>query len=336
MYAVFRKLLFQLDPEFAHHAGLKGLNVARALGMIDILSPCKWEKPTACMNLTFSNPVGLAAGLDKDGKYIDALGALGFGFIEVGTVTPKPQPGNDKPRLFRLKEHQAIINRMGFNNEGIDALVARVQHRKYKGVLGINIGKNKLTPNEEAVNDYLICMQKAYPVADYIAVNISSPNTPGLRALQAAEEIKSLLSRLKDEQAVLEQQHGVYRPLAVKIAPDLDAEAVEEIAEIVKAVEMDSIIATNTTVSREAVAGHKHAAEAGGLSGAPVRAESSRVIAQLSSVLKDEVPIIGVGGIMSGADAKEKLEAGATLTQVYSGFIYKGPRLLNEIKAACS
>jgi len=336
MYDAFRKVLFQLDPERAHHMGLKGLNLLAGLGLAKVLNPCVWDEPVECMGLTFPNLIGLAAGLDKDGKYIDAMGCLGFGFIEVGTVTPRPQSGNPKPRLFRLKEHQAIINRMGFNNEGIDALVDRVEKRKYKGMLGVNIGKNKLTPNEEAVNDYLTCLQKAYPVADYIAVNISSPNTPGLRALQGAEEIKKLLGRLKEEQAALEQQHGVYRPLTVKIAPDLETEAVEEIGNIVREVGMDGVIATNTTVSREAVSGHIYAEEAGGLSGAPVREASTQVVRTLSRVLGNEFPVIGVGGILKGQDAKEKLDAGATLIQVYSGFIYRGPELLNEIQMACS
>ena len=326
--------MFRMDAEKAHVFGLHNLARLHRLGLIGLIKPLKFNKPVEVMGLVFPNPIGLAAGLDKDGTCIDAFASLGFGFVEIGTVTPKPQPGNEKPRLFRLKEHKAIINRMGFNNQGVDALVQRAAKRKSKGVLGINIGKNKVTPNEEALEDYLISLRKVYPVADYVAVNISSPNTPGLRDLQAGEELVALLTALKQEQGLLESEHGRYVPIALKIAPDLSPESIREIAEILADSGLDGIIATNTTIDRSAVEGHPLAGEAGGLSGAPVRDSSTEVIRILAETLQGRLPIIGVGGIMNGEDAKQKLDAGASLVQVYSGFIYKGPPLLHEIAKA--
>ena len=334
MYDLLRNLMFRMDAEKAHVFGLHNLARMHKLGLTKLVNPLQYTKPVDVMGLTFPNPIGLAAGLDKDGTCIDAFGALGFGFVEIGTVTPKPQPGNDKPRLFRLKEHQAIINRMGFNNEGVDALVARAEKRTFPGVLGINIGKNKVTPNEAALDDYLYCLRKVYPVADYVAVNISSPNTPGLRDLQAGEELVELLTSLKQEQGLLESEHGKYVPIALKIAPDLEPSAVKEIAEILADSGLDGIIATNTTIERAAVEGHALAGETGGLSGAPVRDASTEVIRVLAETLQGRLPIIGVGGVLDGADAKEKLEAGASLVQVYSGFIYRGPALLHDIAKA--
>ena len=283
------------------------------------------------MGITFPNPVGLAAGLDKNAAVIDAMVALGFGFIEVGTVTPRPQPGNPKPRLFRLKEAQGIVNRFGFNNLGVDHLIENVKAAKYKGVLGINIGKNFDTPMENAVDDYLICMQKVYAHATYITVNISSPNTKNLRALQEKEALAHLLATLKLEQTKLANQHGKYVPITLKIAPDLEFEQINEIADLLMEHNIDGVIATNTTLDRDRVQGIEHAEEAGGLSGAPVRKKSTLVIQQLSQRLQGAVPIIGVGGILSGADAVEKIAAGADLVQVYSGLIYKGPKLVHDI-----
>lgn len=283
------------------------------------------------MGLSFPSPVGLAAGLDKNGAVIDGMAKMGFGFIEVGTVTPRPQPGNPKPRLFRVPEAQGIINRFGFNNLGVDNLISNVKASRYQGILGINIGKNFDTPLERAVEDYLICMQKVYAYASYITVNISSPNTKNLRDLQSADALSSLLSSLKAEQSKLAQQHGKYVPLALKIAPDLTAEQVHEIAGLLMQHHIDAVIATNTTLSREAVKGLPHAEETGGLSGAPVRDVSTFVIRQLSEVLQGKVPIIGVGGILSGPDAAEKIAAGASLVQLYSGLIYRGPKLVHEV-----
>jgi dihydroorotate dehydrogenase len=283
------------------------------------------------MGLTFPNPVGLAAGLDKNGDYIDALAALGFGFIEIGTVTPRPQPGNPKPRLFRIPEASAIINRMGFNNLGVDHLVRNVQGMRYRGILGINIGKNFDTPIERATDDYLSCLTKVYPHASYVTVNISSPNTKNLRQLQQSDELGQLLGALKAEQTRLADLHGKYVPLALKIAPDLDTEQVIAIADLLRAHRIDAVIATNTTLSRQGVENLPHGAEAGGLSGAPVRLQSTTVVKQLSIALQGELPIIGVGGILSGLDAQEKIKAGASLVQIYSGLIYRGPELITEI-----
>ena len=292
------------------------------------------------MGLTFPNPVGLAAGLDKDGAYIDGLAALGFGFIEIGTVTPRAQPGNPKPRMFRLPEAQALINRMGFNNGGVDAFVRNVQasrfYQEQRGILGLNIGKNADTPIERATDDYLYCLDKVYPYAAYVTVNISSPNTKNLRQLQQASEIDALLSALKMAQSQLADKHGRYVPLVLKIAPDLDDEQIDTIASALLRNHIDGVIATNTTITRDAVQGLTHANETGGLSGAPVRDLSTRVIRALHQVLQGEIPIIGVGGILSGADASEKMAAGASLIQLYTGLIYRGPELVIECASACA
>ncbi|MFS1428315.1 quinone-dependent dihydroorotate dehydrogenase, partial [Vibrio splendidus] len=284
-----------------------------------------------CMGLTFKNPVGLAAGLDKNGECIDAFGAMGFGFVEVGTVTPRPQAGNDKPRLFRLVEAEGIINRMGFNNLGVDNLIENVKKSNYDGILGINIGKNKDTPIEKGAEDYIICMEKVYQYAGYIAVNISSPNTPGLRSLQYGEALDDLLSELKTKQSELEAKHGKYVPLALKIAPDLSDDEISQICESLIKNKIDGVIATNTTLDRSIVEGMKHCDEAGGLSGRPVQSRSTEVVRKLHQELGDTLPIIGVGGVDSYVAAKEKMMAGAKLVQVYSGFIYKGPGLVGDI-----
>jgi dihydroorotate dehydrogenase len=332
MYPLLRPLLFSLDPETAHHATLDALKTAHSIGLLCAKHPA--ANPRAVMGLTFPNPVGLAAGLDKNGEYIDALAALGFGFIEVGTVTPRPQPGNPKPRMFRLPEAQGIINRMGFNNLGVDALVENVRRAKYKGILGINIGKNFDTPIEKAACDYLIGLRKVYTHASYVAINISSPNTKNLRQLQGGDELDSLLEQLKAEQENLANLHGKYVPLAVKIAPDLDPEQIQQIAALLIRHRIDGVIATNTTLSREGVENLTHGDEAGGLSGAPVREKSTAIIRELAAALNGTLPIIGVGGILSGADAVEKIQAGAALVQIYSGMIYRGPDLVGEtIKA---
>lgn len=331
IYPLLRPLLFQLDPETAHHVTLEGLQLAYKSGLSPLFKAQNTEKPIDVMGLHFDNPVGLAAGLDKNGDYIDALAALGFGFIEIGTVTPRPQPGNPKPRLFRLPEHQAILNRMGFNNKGIDHLIEQVKQARYRGVLGINIGKNFDTPLEKAVNDYLIGLEKSYPYASYITINISSPNTKNLRQLQQGEEISRLLSALKDAQLRLQQQHGKYVPLVVKIAPDLSDEEIRHIAGLLKSLAIDGVIATNTTIDRSAIADHPLANENGGLSGAPVREKSTAVVKKLADELSGALPIIAAGGILNGRDAQEKIEAGAKLVQIYSGLIYRGPQLITDI-----
>jgi dihydroorotate dehydrogenase len=283
------------------------------------------------MGIDFPNPVGLAAGLDKNARVIDGMAALGFGFIEVGTVTPLPQPGNPKPRLFRLPEAQGIVNRFGFNNLGVNQLLRNVAAAKYRGVLGINIGKNFATPMENAVDDYLICLRKVYPYASYVTVNISSPNTKNLRVLQEKEALSSLLQSLKQEQARLADGHGKYVPVVLKIAPDLSLEQIHEIADLLMAHKIDGVIASNTTISRDAVQGLKHADQAGGLSGAPVKEKSTWVIRELAHRLQGSLPIIGVGGILSGDDALEKMVAGADLVQLYSGLIYQGPGLVHDV-----
>ena len=331
IYSLAKPALFRLDAERAHDLTLKSLKIAEKAGLLGLL-----PKPLICMSrevmgLTFPSPVGLAAGLDKNGAYIDGLAELGFGFIEIGTITPRPQPGNPKPRLFRVPEAQGIINRFGFNNHGVDALIENVKAARYRGILGINIGKNFDTPNERAVDDYLICMRKVYPHASYITVNISSPNTKNLRELQETDALNALLAALRVEQSLLADQYGRYVPVALKIAPDLDVVQISEIARLLKRHRIDAVIATNTTLSRDAVQGLQHASETGGLSGAPVRDLSTRVIQQLSRELDGELPIIGVGGILSSADAVEKIAAGASLVQVYSGLIYQGPALVRDI-----
>jgi dihydroorotate dehydrogenase len=331
IYAMAKPLLFCLDAEVAHDVTIKSLKLATKLHVTQYFNHAPTCQPRTVMGITFPNPVGLAAGLDKNGAVIDGMSALGFGFIEVGTVTPRSQPGNPKPRLFRVKEAQGIVNRFGFNNLGVDNLIENVKAAQYKGVLGINIGKNFDTPMENAVDDYLIGMQKVYAHASYITVNISSPNTKNLRALQEKEALSHLLATLKLEQAKLADQHGKYVPITLKIAPDLELEQVNEIADLLMQHKIDGVIATNTTLSRELVQGMAHAEEAGGLSGAPVRTKSTLVIQQLSQRLQGALPIIGVGGILSGADAVEKIAAGADLVQVYSGLIYKGPKLVHDI-----
>lgn len=330
MYSLLRPLLFSLQAETSHNLSLSLLNKAEKLHALGLLSVKVPDNPVTVMGLRFPNPVGLAAGLDKNGDYFNALGALGFGFVEIGTITPKPQPGNDKPRLFRLPQAQAIINRMGFNNKGVDHLVEQVKQRRYQGVLGINIGKNASTPVENAVDDYVICMQKVYAHADYITVNISSPNTQGLRSLQFGDALQKLLSQLKETQASLQSLHGRYVPFAVKIAPDMSLEETEQVANILLANNIDAVIATNTTLSREGVEGLMHATETGGLSGLPVKQKSTLMIKNLKSILGDKMPIIGVGGISDADSAAEKIQAGASLVQIYTGFIYKGPQLIAE------
>ncbi len=334
MFQLLRPALFALDPETAHHATLDALKAAHCLGTLPLLVKRPADDPRTVMGITFPNPVGLAAGLDKNGAYIDALAALGFGFIEIGTVTPRPQPGNPKPRLFRLPEAQAIINRMGFNNDGVDALIGNVQRAKFKGILGINIGKNFDTPIEDAADDYLIGLRKVYPHASYVAINISSPNTKNLRQLQGGDELDALLAQLKAAQEKLAQQHGKYVPLAVKIAPDLDPDQIRQIAALLIKHRIDGVIATNTTLARDGVEHLRHHGEAGGLSGAPVREKSTAVIRQLAAELNGALPIIGVGGILKGPDALEKMQAGAALVQMYSGMIYRGWELVAECAAA--
>ena len=333
-YSLIRPLLFTLDPERAHHLTLSALRAVHSMGLCRPLWGKPVSDPVQVMGIEFPNRVGLAAGLDKDGDCIDGLGALGFGFVEVGTVTPKPQPGNDKPRLFRLPEASAVINRMGFNNHGVENLVENVRRARYRGVIGVNIGKNKATPNEQALDDYLIGLRSVYDVARYVTVNISSPNTPGLRDLQQGDDLDHLLGGLKEEQKRLADQHGHYVPIAVKIAPDLDEAAVDAVAETLLRHEMDGVIATNTTLARDAVSGLMHGEETGGLSGAPVRERSTAVVSRLHQRLGDDLPIIAVGGILDAEGAREKIAAGAKLVQLYTGLIYRGPRLVREVAQA--
>jgi dihydroorotate dehydrogenase len=333
LYALARPLLFSLDPETAHNVTLPALRRAAALGLTGIVRKPKPD-PRTVMGITFPNPVGLAAGLDKDGAYIDGLAALGFGSIEIGTVTPRAQPGNPRPRMFRLPAARGIINRMGFNNGGVDAFVANVQASRFyqdrQGVLGLNIGKNADTPIERAADDYVACLRKVYPYASYVTVNISSPNTKNLRQLQGASELDALLSQLKEEQSRLADKYGHYVPLALKIAPDVDGDQIRNIGGALVRHRIDGVIATNTTLNRRDVEGMRHANEQGGLSGAPVFDLSNIVIRALKAEVGDAVPIIGVGGILSGRDAKAKIDAGAKLVQLYSGLIYRGPALVRE------
>jgi dihydroorotate dehydrogenase len=334
MYQALRPLLFGLPAEAAHDATLWLLDIAHRLRMLPGVAP--EMAAVRCMGLEFPNPVGLAAGLDKNGAHIDALAALGFGFVEVGTVTPRPQPGNPKPRLFRIPEARAVINRMGFNNLGVDRLMRNVRQATYRGILGINIGKNFDTPIERAATDYLVCMRKVYALASYLTVNISSPNTKDLRQLQQSEELDRLLTELKSEHARLAGEHGRHVPMALKIAPDLTAEQIADVAALLLDHGIDAVIATNTTTARAGVEGLPHADEAGGLSGAPLRERSTWVVRELARRLGGRVPIIAVGGILSGADAAEKLAAGATLVQIYSGLVYRGPSLVTECIAAAA
>jgi len=334
IYPFFRPLLFALDPETAHDMAFASLDVAAKLGIVQALAPRPLPSPVKAMGLDFPNRVGLAAGLDKNAAHIDGLAALGFGFIECGTVTPRPQPGNPTPRLFRLQDADALINRLGFNNEGVERFLANVGRASWRGILGLNIGKNFDTPNARAVDDYLACLKAVYARASYVTVNISSPNTKGLRDLQSEEALGALLRALKKEQSTLSDRHGKYTPIAVKIAPDLTPQAVEGIARMLIAHRMDGVIATNTTIERDGVKGLPRADEAGGLSGRPLKARATAVVAHLAKVLDGALPIIGVGGILSGADAKEKIEAGATLVQIYTGLIYRGPDLVAECARA--
>jgi dihydroorotate dehydrogenase len=337
-YALTRPFLFGLDPEQAHD-----LTLGAIAALQNTPAQCLWQQtrvddPVTVAGLRFPNRLGLAAGLDKNGRCIDGLGGLGFGFIEVGTVTPLAQSGNPKPRIFRLVEHRALINRLGFNNEGLAAFIANVRRsRSFRaggGILGLNIGKNAVTPIERATDDYLTCLDGVYPHADYVTVNISSPNTKNLRSLQSDEALDALLGALQTRRESLRQTHGRQVPMFLKIAPDLDESQIQVIAATLQRHGIDGVIATNTTLSREAVAGHAHAAEAGGLSGAPVLEASNRVIRTLRQALGAGYPIIGVGGVMSGADARAKLDAGADLVQLYTGFIYGGPPLVTEAARA--
>ena len=330
MYQFARKLLFSLDPEMSHDISLDWLGAVERLKLLKLFTSKISENPVQCMGLAFPNPVGLAAGLDKNGDYFNALGEMGFGFIEIGTVTPLPQPGNPTPRLFRLEKEAAIINRMGFNNKGVDYLVERVKRRRYRGILGINIGKNKHTPEQEALSDYQKCMDKVYPYADYLTINISSPNTPGLRKFQFGELLKQLLAGIKTKQQQLEKVHQRFVPVVVKIAPDMTDEELRALADTLLEARIDGVIATNTTISRDGVESSQYADQAGGLSGKPLKLKSTHVVRRLSGALGGAVPIIGVGGIGSGIDAREKIEAGASLVQLYTGFIYSGPKLLTE------
>jgi len=323
--------MFQLDPEKIHELTISTLKKTGKTPLNFFYKQNIASKPVEVMGIQFPNPVGLAAGLDKNGECINAFAAMGFGFVEVGTVTPRPQPGNDKPRIFRLEQANAIINRMGFNNKGVDYLVNQVRKANFNGILGINIGKNKDTPDENAKDDYIYCMRKVYDFASYITVNISSPNTPGLRSLQYGDALHELLSALKTEQANLATQYNNYVPIAVKIAPDLTEDEVNSIAQCLIDNNIDGVIATNTTLSREGVEGLTHANEQGGLSGQPVKEKSTTVIKLLAKALEGKLPIIGVGGIASASDAKEKFAAGASLIQIYTGFIYRGPSLIKNI-----
>ncbi len=330
LYPLLRPLLFRLDPETAHNLTLSGLRRLHALGLLKPFLPTVADAPRRVMGLDFPNPVGMAAGLDKNGEAIDALAALGFGFLELGAVTPRPQPGNPKPRLFRLPEARAIINRMGFNNLGVDHLLRNLEASGFRGIVGVNLGKNFDTPIEDAADDYLILLNKLYGKVAFVTVNISSPNTRNLRALQGGDELDALLGRIKAEQQRLADRHGKYMPVAVKIAPDLDDAQIAEMAALFRKHRIDALIATNTTLARTGVEHLAHGQETGGLSGAPVREKSTRVIQAFHVALAGELPIIGAGGILGGEDAREKLAAGADLLQIYSGLIYRGPELIRE------
>ncbi|MCO8102869.1 quinone-dependent dihydroorotate dehydrogenase [Acinetobacter indicus] len=327
LYSLARPLLFSLAPERAHELTLSLLKSGHKMGL---MRQQVAAKPVTCMGIEFPNPVGLAAGLDKNGAYIDALAALGFGFIEIGTITPRPQAGNPHPRLFRLPQAKAIINRMGFNNDGVDKLIENVKAAKFKGVLGINIGKNADTPVEKAVDDYLICLEKVYNYASYITVNISSPNTKNLRSLQSGDALTELLQTLKQRQLALAEEHQHYVPLVLKVAPDLEPSDIEFIARQLLQFKIDGLIVTNTTLSREGVENLPHGDEAGGLSGAPVFEKSTACLAAFAKILEGKIPLIGVGGILSGEQAVAKRNAGATLVQVYSGLVYTGPELVKD------
>jgi dihydroorotate dehydrogenase len=338
LYPLFRPLLFALDPETAHELSLAALDAAVSLGVAQLAVPRVPRAPVKAMGIEFPNRIGLAAGLDKNAAHIDALATLGFGFIECGTVTPRPQPGNPRPRLFRVPERKALINRLGFNNDGIERFVANVRRARFGpasgGVLGLNIGRNFDTPNDRAVDDYLVCLRAVYAHASYVTVNISSPNTEGLRDLQADAALDALLVALKSEQAKLADRHGAYTPLTVKIAPDLATDEIKRIGRALLAHRVDGVIATNTTVDRGALADFAHGKEQGGVSGRPLKDKATAVIRTLATELGGALPIIGVGGIMTAEDAREKIAAGATLVQIYTGLVYRGPRLITEIGRA--
>ena len=330
MYALARSLLFCLDAERAHDLALRSIEAAYRTGLNPLLALKPAPLPTRVFGIDFPNPVGLAAGLDKNGAYIDALAALGFGFIEIGTTTPRAQAGNPKPRMWRLAAQQAVINRLGFNNGGLDALLRNVEKAKFSGVLGINIGKNKDTPNECAVDDYLLCLERVFARASYITVNISSPNTQGLRDLQEEGTLKRFIGTLRDAQERLAVQHGTRKPMLLKIAPDLAENELDAIADVLLAARIDGLICTNTTIDRSAVAGVPHAEEAGGLSGKPLLDKATAVLRGMATRLGGKIPLIGVGGILNGADAATKMQAGASLVQFYSGMVFRGPELIRE------
>jgi dihydroorotate dehydrogenase len=330
VYGLARPFLFHLDAEQAHGLGLKSLEIAYRTGMNPLLSRKPAPLKTKAFGIEFPNPVGCAAGLDKNGEHIDALMALGFGFVEIGTVTPRPQIGNPKPRMFRLPEHNAVINRLGFNNAGVDALVRNVEKAKRHGILGINIGKNKDTPNEDAADDYVYCMERVYGLADYITVNISSPNTTGLRDLQQEDTLRRFIGELREVQEDLAALHGHRVPMLIKLAPDLSEAELDRTANVLNLAKVDGVIMGNTTLDRSPIAGHKYTDEAGGLSGQPLYGRSTAALRRLRNKLDDNIPLVGVGGILSGADAAGKVAAGATLVQFYTGMIYRGPELIGE------
>lgn len=332
-YKIARSLLFKLDAEKAHDVSINGLRALQSLGLTPLLEPNLKNNPINIMGLNFPNRIGLAAGLDKSGQCINGFGSMGFGFVEVGTITPKPQSGNPKPRLFRLKEHNAIINRMGFNNPGIENAIDNIikSSKGYSGIVGVNIGKNKITPNAQALDDYMKGLRSFYNIADYIAVNVSSPNTSGLRELQSPEYARKLISPLMKERDLLSHQYEKIVPIAVKLDPDMQRDQIMALAELFLELKIDAVIATNTTVSRDKVQDHKLSQELGGLSGKPLHSQSNDAIHNFKNSLNDEIPIIGVGGISSKKDAEEKIEAGAKLLQIYTGLIYKGPALIREL-----
>jgi len=330
LYSLARPFLFCLDAERAHDVALTSIEAAYRAGLNPLLAARPAPLPTRVFGIDFPNPVGLAAGLDKNGAHVDALASLGFGFIEIGTTTPRAQAGNPKPRMFRLPEHQAVINRLGFNNGGVDALVRNVERARFSGVLGINIGKNKDTPNERAVDDYLHCLERVYARASYVTVNISSPNTQGLRDLQEEETLRRFIGTLRERQEQLAAQHGARKPMLLKIAPDLAEPELDAIASVLLAAEVDGLVCTNTTIARVMVAGARHADEAGGLSGAPLLTQANKVLAGMLRRLGGRIPLVGVGGIVDGRGAASKIDAGASLVQFYTGLVFRGPGLIAE------
>lgn len=330
MYGFVRPLLFAFDPERANGLTMAGLEISKKLGLIRLIATPPKPLLTKAFGISFPNPVGLAAGLDKDGVHIDALAELGFGFIEIGSVTPRGQPGNVRPRVFRLSKHQAIINRMGFNSAGVDAVVSNVERASYRGVLGINIGKNRETMSKNAIDDFIYCLERVYALASYVTVNVSSPNTRGLRDLQQEEQLKRFVGRLREVQETLAAKHGKHTPILLKIAPDLFDAEIDGIASVLSSVGIDGVVATNTTVDRNKVQGHAQAQQEGGLSGRPLYSHSTYVLRRLRAHLPGSIPIIGVGGVLSGADAAGKIAAGATLVQMFTGLIYRGPNLVRE------